>query len=234
MEYKEGSAFAPETAPVKDWGISGQQTGLREVRLHDFQELARYQNIMMQDTDEAMVDDLLTFNDLVENAYKNGPRAGYTWAVTGGSDEIAGPGEVGKIQAVVQMSRNKNGEITKRLKRGGIEVAPRTRVWEASYIKREDAAAHQVSSALRQACVLLLNKLPHYQNDPIKDKINIYLFITPGKKDAENSMRVAESAGFCRVGETEYDEGDETKDLVYALDWSKLDALLKAKDSLGK
>ena len=137
---------------VIDWGIVGETVALRKINTQDPIDMERYWETNQSTPPGLMVNEILTWEELAENAKTNGRREGFTFAISGTSGE-----ETGEFQGFVQFTSDSKNELINAT--GLFEFSKDVALWEISYAKYPPAAPHQVASAVRQGGVLLLRKL---------------------------------------------------------------------------
>ena len=213
---------------VIDWGIVGENSALRQINTGDSVDLERYWETNHSVGAGLMVDDIETPEELVENAKVNGRRRGFTFAISGISGE-----ETGEFQGFVQLTLDQEDELRDKIEQTGLfKFSNDVVIWEISYAKYPPAAPHQVVSAVRQACVLLLRKEKLRGFYP---RVAIIGSSHPDENPA--SVKVLTSACFDPIGTTKekpvgiirYDEHSEGLDSVWLLNWNAVHYKLREK-----
>jgi hypothetical protein len=213
---------------VFDWGIVGENAALRQINTADPVDLERYWETNQSVATGLMVDDIETIDELIENAKVNGPWIGYTFAISG----IAGE-EMGEFQGFVQFTPDQENALRDKIEQTGLFQFRRDVVlWEISYARYPHAASGQVASAVRQGCVLLLNKLRRREYYP-----RVAIVGCVGPDENPGSLRVLTSAGFEPLGSSKeqpagiirYDAQAPSLDSVWLLNWNALNHKLRAK-----
>jgi hypothetical protein len=105
-------------------------------------------------------------------------------------------------------------------------------IWEISYAKYPPSAGHQVASAVRQGCVLLLGKLKSRGFYPC-----VAILGCSNPDENPDSLRVLKSACFDPIGTAKekpegiikYHEQDKGLDSVWLLNWNTLHHKLREK-----
>ncbi len=213
---------------VTDWGIVGENAALRQVNTADPLDVERYWVTNRSVADGLMVDDIETMDELIDNAKLNGPRVGYTFAISG----ISGK-EVGEFQGFVQLTPDRENLLRGKIEETGIFCfLPGVALWEISYARHPHAAGGQVASAVRQGCVLLLYKLRRKELYP---RVAIIGSVGPDENPA--SLRVLENACFEPLGSSKqaplalirYADNAPGLDSVWLLNWNALQRKLRGK-----
>jgi hypothetical protein len=141
--------------------------------------------------------------------------------------------ETGEFQGFVQLTSDKGDDLRNRIERTGLfKFSASVVIWEISYAKYPPAAPHQVSSAVRQACVLLLRK------EKLRGLYPCIAIVGSSNPD-ENpaSLKVLASACFDPVGATKeepkgiihYDDRSKDLDSIWLLNWHALHHKLREK-----
>ncbi len=213
---------------VADWGIVGENAALRRINPDDAVDLERYWETNQSVADGLMVDDIETWDELIENAKVNGPSIGYTFAISG----VTG-NETGEFQGFVQFTPDAESFLQARIEQTGLFNFLRdVTVWEISYARHPHSASGQVASAVRQGCVLLINEL---RRDECYPRIAIIGCV--GSDENPGSLRVLTSAGFEPLGSSteqpagiiRYHDHAPNLDSVWLLNWNSLNNGLRAK-----
>ncbi len=211
---------------VIDWGIVGENAALRQINTRDPVDIARYWETNRSVGQGLMVDDIETEEELVENAKYNGRTLGFTFAISGTFGE-----ETGEFQGFVQFTQE--DALGAKVEATGLfHFLKDVAIWEVSYAKYPPSAPHQVASAVRQGCVLLLGRLKQRGAYP---RIAILGSIDP--LENPGSLRVLASACFDPIatdkdaprGIIQYDEQARALDSVWLLNWNQLQHRLREK-----
>ena len=219
---------AAKRPDVIDWGIVGENAALRQINTADPVDLERYWETNQSVAAGLMVDDIETLDELIENAKVNGPWIGYTFAISG----IAGK-EIGEFQGFVQFTPDPENVLREKIEQTGLFHFRRDVViWEISYARYPHSASGQVASAVRQGCVLLLNKLRRNECYP-----RVAIIGCVGPDENPGSLRVLISAAFDPLGSLKeqpagiirYDDQASSLDSVWLLNWNALSYKLRAK-----
>jgi hypothetical protein len=211
---------------VVDWGTVGETAALRRINTGDPVDLERYWETNQSVGQGLMVDDIETMEELVANAQLNGRGFGFTFAISARAGN-----ETGEFQGFVQFTEEK--ELGEKIAETGLftffqDIA----VWEVSYAKYPGAAPHQVASAVRQGCVLLLGKL---ETHGVYPRLAIIGATDPYRNP--DSVRVLIGACFEPIGSLsdqpagiiQYDEQASALDSVWLLNWNRLHHKLREK-----
>ncbi len=211
-----------------DWGCVGENAALRAVNTGDPIDMDRYWRTNQSVGPGLMVDDIETEEELVSAAKFNGRSLGFTLAISA----VHGP-ETGEFQGFVQFVLDPGDALRKRIEETGLFCFSKgVVVWEVSYAKYPPAAPHQVASAVRQGCVLLLRKLrtvgfyPHVaiigSTDPVENPASVQVLksacfdpISTSKDKPEGIMK--------------YNDEAKTLDSVWLLNWNLLHHVLRSK-----
>jgi hypothetical protein len=211
-----------------DWGIVGENVGLRAINTADPIDLERYWITNKSVAQGVMVDDIESMEELIENAKYNGRNWGYTFAISGTAGE-----ERSEFQGFVQFTADRDNELRNKIEGTGVfQFSKDVLIWEVSYAKYPPAAPHQIASGVRQGCVLLLGKLKLKGFYP---RLAILASVDPNENAA--SLRVLASACFDPIASTKekpigiikYDDQAQTLDSVWLLNWNRLDQVLRKK-----
>ena len=213
---------------VVDWGIVGENAALRQINPADAVDLERYWETNQSVAEGLMVDDIETWDELIENAKVNGPSIGYTFAISG----VTG-NETGEFQGFVQFTPDLESVLQAKIEQTALfNFLHDVKVWEISYARYPHSASGQVASAVRQGCILLLNELRRNECYP-----RIAIIGCVGSDENPGSLRVLTSAGFEPLGSSKeqpagivrYHEQATNLDSVWLLNWSSLNNGLRAK-----
>ncbi len=213
---------------VIDWGIVGENTALRQINTADPIDLERYWETNQSVAPGLMVDEIETLDELIENAKVNGPWFGFTFAISG----IMGK-EIGEFQGFVQFTPDSENALREKIEQTGLFQFRRdVAIWEISYARYPHAVGGQVASAVRQGCILLLNKLRRNECYP-----RVAIVGCVGLNENPGSLRVLTSAGFEPLGSLKeqpagiirYDDQAPSLDSVWLLNWNALSHKLRAK-----
>jgi hypothetical protein len=229
MEHSTMTTPYGKRPDVNDWGIIGENAALREINTADPIDLERYWETNKSVADGLMVDNIETYDELIENAQGNGPLIGYTLAISG----IAGE-ETGEFQGFVQFTPDPeiNGIREKIEQTGLFQFQRDVVIWEVSYARYPHSAGGQVASAVRQGCVLLLNMLMRNESYP-----RIAIIACVGPDENPGSVRVLASACFEPLGSLvdepagiiRYTDLATSLDSVWLLNWNALNRKLRDK-----
>jgi hypothetical protein len=211
---------------VVDWGTVGETAALRRINTGDPVDLERYWETNQSVGQGLMVDDIETMEELVANARLNGRGFGFTFAISARAGR-----ETGEFQGFVQFTEEKG--LGEKIEETGLftffkDIA----VWEVSYAKYPGAAPHQVASAVRQGCVLLLEKL---ESHGVYPRLAIIGATDPNRNP--DSVRVLIGACFEPIGSLgdqpagiiQYDAQASALDSVWLLNWNRLHHKLRGK-----
>ena len=213
---------------VIDWGIVGETVALRKINTRDPVDMERYWETNKSTAPGLMVDDILTREELAENAKVNGRSEGFTFAISGTSGE-----ETGELEGFVQFTSDRGNGLRAKIEETGRFVFLKDAVlWEVSYAKYPPSAPHQVTSAVRQGCVLLVRKLKAGRFYP---RLAIVGCVGPDENPA--SLQVLKSACFDPIGSVreepegiiQYNQAAPGLDSVWLLNWNALNHKLREK-----
>ena len=215
---------------VVDWGVVGEIAALRKINTRDPVDMERYWVTNTSTPPGLMVAPINTLEELAENAKGNGRSEGFTFAISGTSGE-----ETGEFQGFVQFTSDyENALRTKIHASGRFLFKPDIALWEISYAKYPLSGPHQVASAVRQGCVLLVRKLRAGGFYP-----RVAIIGCVGANENPGSVQVLKSACFDPIGSiSEQPEGiiqydDEPGlDSVWLLNWSFLNQRLRKRAAL--
>ncbi len=223
---------APRARPdVIAWGMVGENTTLRQINTHDPVDMARYWETNQSTPPGLMVNEITTFDELAENAKLNGRSEGFTFAISG----TVGA-ETGEFQGFVQFTSDSQNELRAKIEQTGLFVFfEQVMIWEVSYAKYPPAAPHQVASAVRQGCVLLIRKLKPRGVYP-----RVAIIGCVGADENPGSVRVLQSACFDPLGSSkekpkdiiQYDVTAPGLDSVWLINWKALNDTLREKTAI--
>ncbi len=213
---------------VTDWGIVGENSGLRQINTADPVDVERYWETNQSIAHGLMVDDIDTMEELIENAQVNGPWVGFTFAISGITVN-----EIGEFQGFVQLTPDRRNELREKIEETGLfQFLREVAIWEVSYARYPPSLGGQVASAVRQSSVLLLRKLKRREYYP-----RVAIIGCVGPDDNPSSLRVLTSACFEPLGSLKeepaplirYEDHAPTLDSVWLLNWNILQHKLQGK-----
>lgn len=213
---------------VFDWGIVGETAALRKINTRDPVDMERYWETNTSTAPGLMVADITTLEELAENAKVNGRSEGFTFAISGTSAE-----ETGEFQGFVQFTSDSRNGLRTKIEETGLFIFPKdVALWEISYAKYPPSAPHQVASAVRQGCVLLVRKLKAVGFYP-----RVAMIGCVGADENPTSVQVLKSACFEPIGSVRekpegiihYDQAAPGLDSVWLLNWNVLNHKLREK-----
>jgi hypothetical protein len=213
---------------VTDWGIIGENSALRQINTSDPIDMDRYWITNQSIASGLMVDDIQTMAELIENAEENGAWIGFTFAISGTAGK-----EIGEFQGFVQFTPDSEHVFRTKIEQTGLfQFLHDVVIWEISYARYLHAASGQVSSAVRQGCVLLLNELKRDECYP-----RVAIIGCAGPDENPDSLRVLIRAAFEPLGSLKeqpagiihYNDLASSLDSVWVLNWNALSHKLAAK-----
>lgn len=209
------------------WGLVGERASIRPVNPNDSDELNRL--IIMEQWEEArwcVGSPIQT--EIGMYSWINGlKRSNHTTIFAISGNNHSPESERLRLQGWVQLSGEYQSYLVARLNLNESYI-PNPCPVEVSYMRYPSAQPHQIASALRQVCALVLRA--DLLSDPTSSpQRNMFARVDPRNS---NSQHVLAAAGFelHSLG-TIYDPRDKKKDnsLLYLLNWSKLQDILHDK-----
>lgn len=209
--------------PRQQEGTIGEKSTIREIDPTDRIDVRRVFDIDRQDAvKKFMVGEEKTEQESIDWASKQV----HMFAVSGAL-ENSSENEKGELQGWIWFANDEKERLERAQALGLMTPAEGAEALEASFAKLEGSAEKQMSSGLRQACT----KVARIRVSEDDDKLMPDTVITAYAR-AENvaSVRVLEASGFVNRGEIVYDPTDDPEpDILYVLDWEKLNNILHEK-----
>ncbi len=211
----------------------GERAGLRAPRVEDPEEIGR---LALIDQDPQTIRWFNSIPEKYETLDEQGlvdfaaNRTDHLIYVVAGSpdNEAITTDEVGKLQGWVRISRDAPERVGQIVELGLIdpEEEKTANVIEVEYAKLPTAPARQMASAVREVCSRLAAMDAVTFPDSEKPVSMVTAYVIPGNG---KSVRVLEASGFELSGRVQFDDDAKIKDMLFVLNWQKLNEIAKAK-----
>ncbi len=212
---------------------SGERSAIRWANPSDPQDLERLR-IIDQDAEriewfESVPEDYKYMGDSALAKFATDTSKQLLYAVSG-APEVPGllTSEVGELQGWIWVKRDDQTRIDQMVEQGIVpaEKASSSNIFEICYARLNSAPSLQIASGLRQACAELARIDSAINPDADEPRLVLACYIIPGN---DKSIRVMDAAGFESSGHIQYDEEASEPDILYTINWTKLNTILKTK-----